>query len=188
MIDWKILAASFAALLVVSSLLVGDFGVRDFFSGIVEKISELFGSSPFGGMFSMPSAGHAEIDLDLYTGNLTLQPSLPVNITSAGILIEGFEGFITADINEGNALLEQKSVRTRITFRLDQPVVVQGLSIGKLVVSNTRYELSSNQSEIDSENATIELYNFAGNGTIYKTHLNLRGNVSRVMGDSWGIG
>ena len=158
------------------------------FSGIVEKISELLGSSPFGGILSMPSAGHAEIVLDIYPENLTLRPSLPVNITSGGVGIEGFKGTVSASMSEGNALLEETSGGTRITFQLNEPVVVQGLSFGNLILSNTRFELSSNQSQIDSDNATIELYNFAGNGTIYKTHINLRGNVSRVTGDSWEIG
>lgn len=188
MIDWKILAASFAALLVVSSLLVGDFGIRDFFSGIVERIGELLGTSPFGGMFSTPSAGHAEIDLDIYTETLILQPALPVNITSGGVTIEGFEGAISVSAAEESAVFEEKAANTRITFRLNQSVLVQGLSMGSLVISNARFELTSNQSRIDSDNATIELYNFAGSGTIYRTRINLRGNVSRARGDSWEIG
>ncbi len=186
MIDWKILAASFAALLVVSSVLVGDFGIRDFFSGLVEKITELLGGSPFGA-FSIPGAGHAEIDLNLYPENITFQPDGPVNITSESITIENFQGSVTTGAAQESAVFEE-SRGFRITMQLNNNITIHGLSIGKLSVPNVKFELTSNQSRIDSESGLIELYNFAGDAVIQRNHIALKGNVSRARGDTWEIG
>ena len=53
MFDWKILAASFAALLVVSSVLVGGFGFTD----ILGTLSDWMGESPLSGLVTAPSRG-----------------------------------------------------------------------------------------------------------------------------------
>jgi hypothetical protein len=69
MLDWKVLASAFIALLIVSFILLGSFGSSGFFPNIISGIGDLFGSSPFGDIVPSSATGK-RVTITLYPSNL----------------------------------------------------------------------------------------------------------------------
>jgi hypothetical protein len=186
MLDWKILAASFAALLVVSSVAFGNFGIGDFFSGILDKLNQLLGGgSPFTGLFGRAGAG-TEVNVTLYPDSIYFDPS-SVNVTSPAASVHNFGGRLTADLAGGVLYLEEKSSKLSVSFPLaNATYTVEGLSFQKLSLSGTRFQLRSNQSDISSQ-GNLEIQGFAGRARISGGSVVLEGNATKITGDSWEI-
>jgi hypothetical protein len=66
--------------------------------------------------------------------------------------------------------------------------VIKELIIGKLSLSDMKFDVHSEKVNITVENSTVEIFDFIGNGMIEGNGIKLIGNVSKVKGDNWGIG
>jgi len=181
MLDWKILAASFAALLFVSSMLIGGLGITDFFSTIVNKISEWFGSSPFGNVFSSPAkATNENVDITLYTSVFTLKPDSNINISTDEITLTEFNGEVEADFQSNTLTFKHSNTPLTISTALQETHIIN-LKLDKLLVENIQLQIKSEKWNITSSNASIEIYDFYGTASITNKSIILKGNVSRLV-------
>ncbi len=183
MMDWKILAASFAALIFVSSLFVGDFAIKDFFSTLVDKIGEWVGSSPFGGMFAAPthpSSGTQEIELKMYSQNLVINPEYPVNISFDNNEMTGFLGTLEINYIKRNIELGEDKTNLRITIPL-KDISIEGLTFKKFTINNAKIDVHTDRWDISSENGSVELYDFSGFGEINNEMIVFKGNVTKIQ-------
>lgn len=182
MLDWKILAASFAALLFVSSMLVGDFGVRDFFSTVVEKLGEWLGNSPFGGLFTAPTSimNVDTINLKLYPDLFVLKPDSSVNISFDKKEVVNFVGEITVDYNNKKIILDEINSPLNIVIPIET-TRISGLKLKKLLVKDIKIDVSAGEWEISNDNGSIEIYDFSGLGEIDVNRIQLEGNITRLI-------
>ncbi len=175
MIDWKVLAAGVAALILVTLVAAGETG-KELFSGIAERLGNFLGTSPFGGLFS--STQQEEIVISLYPDNLSLQlDGNDVNLNS--LSLTAFTGSMDIDFIGGTVMLIQKNSDLRISAQLEYASVTN-LKIPKLLVENTKMDVISGKYNISSSSGTIEIFNFAGNATIDNSSIQLKGNVTKA--------
>lgn len=176
MLDWKILAASFVALLVVSSVLLGGFGIGEFFSDLINKIGEWLGSSPFGGFFSTPTAKTKEIDIVLYPANLSLKPDSSINVSTDMITLTNFKGEISTDFENETLIFKESDSSLIVEIPLER-ITIPDLQIKKMSFENVRFDMKPN---ITGENGSIEIYDFLGKGIIAVGSVEFQGNVSKM--------
>ena len=184
MLDWKILAASFAALLFVSTLLVGDFGIPNFFGDIADKLGEWLGNSPFGGMFTAPTSSSVidsdTINVKIFPDSFVLRPDFPVNITFDKKEIISFSGEITIDYEEKRITLDQSNSQLSIIMPIEN-IKIHGLKLAKLLIQEKGLDASTGNWEIKTENGSIEIYDFSGIGEITSRSIELDGNITKLI-------
>ena len=177
MLDWKILAASFAALLVVSSVLVGGFGFGD----ILEKLREWLGESPLGGFVSTPSKTPVQVAVIIFPRSFefSLQDS---SFTSGDTDFQGFTGTIQANLTSDLLTFSPSDTALSITMPLSN-TSIGGVSIGKLSLDGVDFSVISNALDTSGENASLEVYDFSGRLTVNRELVRLDGNVTSVKGN-----
>jgi hypothetical protein len=180
MLDWRILGASFAALIVVSSVFLGGVsqgGIGDIFSGLIDQISGWFEGSPFGGFVSTPSADKAMVvSIVLLPGEYYLEPDSSVSVMSGSTSISKFSGRIAPDFSSDALLLEERGSELSITVPLEG-VVVEDVSIKSLRMSGTGFRI---EPDMSTENGTIEVAGFSGTISFSASGAELLGNVTRL--------
>ena len=179
MLDWRIAGASFAALIVVSSVFIGgsSFGIGDFFSDIMEQIGGWMKDSPFGGFFSTPVTSTTRVSMTLFSDTLEFSPSNEANITTiSGANITGFSGTVTADLPGETVLLTEPGTPLRISLPLDRLEFAE-LEMASLLLENTGFLIDPNMT---TDNGTVEITGFLGTGTLTTKGLKIEGNVSRL--------
>lgn len=175
MIDWKILAASFVALLVISSVFIGGFGIRDMLSDLLGKVTGYLGASPLDNVFpsSSPSEeGEQAVALLLYKPQLTLTPDAAVTITAGDTVLKGFTG--TIDMDFENQTLTLTSNDLTITFPLRE-ALVESLTLATLDLEDTKFEIPP---DLTTDSGTIHLSSFSGRATITPEGLHLEGSLA----------
>jgi len=182
MFDWKILGATFAALIVVSTLFVGGFGIKDFFSQIFEKISEWLGSSPFSG-FQHTKSTH--VHFTLYPENFVFSPDSPINITLSTMKINNFKGKINTHFKNNTLLFSEDQTDLKIETEI-QNFVAPEVSLKELVFKG-KFIVTSTGSNITAENETISVYNFLGVVSLQNKSIVFSGNVTKIKGRDWEI-
>lgn len=188
MLDWRIVGASFAALVVASSLFMGsaNAGVGDFFSDIMSQINEWMSGSPFGGMFSTTSPATKQISILISPSVLEFSPGPETIIFSGDHNITGFSGTVSADFSSGTAVLA--SSKSDLKISMPAEISFQNLALGALTVEGARFTIPPNMT---IDNGTVTLKNFLGTGSITSEGLELQGNVSTLkatMGDfNWEL-
>lgn len=175
MLDWKMLVAGVAALVIVA-LLVADSGTN-FFSGVLGRIADFLGSSPFGNLFSTPQETQEAI-ITLYPENLSLSLDKS-NVTLNSISLSSFTGSMHMDFSAKKATLQETGSQLRISTALEQ-AKVEGLKIPKLLMENVKLDVSSGKYNISSTSGTLEIVNFIGTADIYPSYIILSGNVTRL--------
>lgn len=187
MLDWKILGGVFAALLLVSAVLVSSSKTSDFFSDISNKINEWLKKSPFGGFFEIPVKSVNPVEFTFYPEQFELKPDNFVNITLGNSTIFNFRGIFYLDLKENK--FEIKETGSSLIIRPSNAgFVINDLKIGKLALTDMKFNVQSEKVNITVENSTVEIFDFIGNGMIEGNGIKLIGNVSKVKGDNWGIG
>ncbi|MFH1444894.1 MAG: hypothetical protein ABIF08_00190 [Nanoarchaeota archaeon] len=182
MIDWRILTASFAAIIVVSSMFMGGIG-GDFFSNILDDVSNWLGSSPFSGFFITPVVKTHDIDLTIYPKQISLTPDSSVNFSSESSVIRNFKGTINLDFEEQTIVLEEADSSLRYESSI-QNLEIEYIKLNTLSLDDLKLKIAP---DITSENGSAELYNFQGKLTITSESLKFEGNVSKIVakiGDS----
>jgi len=187
MLDWKILAASFVALLVVSSVLLGGFGIGEFFSDLINKIGEWLGSSPFGGFLSAPTTETKQIDIMLYPANLSLLPDSIVNISTDAVTLTNFKGEINMDFKDKTLIFKESGSSLTVEVPLEG-ITVSDLQIKKMSFENLIFDVKP---DITGGNGSIEIHDFLGKGIITTRGVGFQGNVSKMtvrIGDlNWEV-
>ncbi len=176
MLDWKILAASFAALLIVSSVLIGGLG----FTEIVDNIRDWLGGSPFGGIVDFPEAGSKEATVIIYSTPFSFSPDNPINATIGGASVEGFSGIVSADFE--TLSLAFSSEGFRLSFPISN-ITLEDVSVGKLDITNADFAVKDGELETSAENGTLEISDFVGSMEFRDTRATLTGNFTMVKGN-----
>ena len=182
--DWKILAASFAALVIVSSILLGGFGLGDFFSDIISTIGNLLGASPFGGTTS-PATGIG-FSVAFYASQFSLQTEQGVNMTVNPISLEMFDGEICVDYQEEIIVLRPENTDLSIDLPL-QEIVIEQMTHSEVSIEEADFEITSEESGKTTGSGTVEIFDFSGRLTIGTDMIEFDGNASRLSvksGDS----
>lgn len=180
MFDWKIIAAAFVALLFVASMLAGNLGVKEFFSGAVGKVGDWLGSSPLGGFFSSSSKSTEGIDIVLFPESISLSPDSGFNMSMGSTKMNGLSGILELDFRSETAKFQEKNSPLSFSLPLKESVLT-GLSFSKLVVENVGITVLSGSWNITTSNGTVELYDFTGRGIVSGDGLELIGNVSKLV-------
>ena len=186
MLEWKILAAAFSALLVVSMLLVGNTGVKDLFGGIVGKLTDWMGGSPID-FPDLPGgkSGVSQVQLTIYPSNFTLSPG-KLNLTFGESYFENYDGDIAIDFISQKITLKQKGGSFKISSPI-QTITIQEVKIPKIDYQG-KFLLQSSQSNIGNENGNLSIQGFSGTFSVQNTSIILSGNVTKITGDGWTVG
>ncbi len=187
MLDWKILGGVFAALLLVSAVLVSSSKTSDFFSDLSRNINEWLKKSPFGGFFEIPVKSVNPVEFTFYPEQFELKPDNIVNITLDNTSIFNFKGVFNLNFKENKFEIKEAGSNLIISPN-NAGFVINDLNIGKLSLLNMKFDVQSQNVNITVENSTVEIFDFIGNGMIEGNGIKLIGNVSKVKGDNWGIG
>jgi len=186
MFDWKIIAAVFIALLVVSYVIIGVPGIRDFFGGIASGVGKALESSPFGGLFSSGGTKKTPVEVTLYPDTFSLKPELPVNIIMVDTELQDFRGEISVNLADDTISMKQEGSSLVITPRLNL-VRIEGLKLSRLDLKEIRANVKSGDIDTNVENGTLEILDFLGEGKITGEYVMLSGNVTRIRGNGWEI-
>ena len=184
LLEWKILAAIFAVIIVASSVIMTNEGVKGFLFNLTGGMSDWLSGSPFGGVFSAPQKVVSTVSIKLVSDNITLDLDSPVNVTTSSLEIVSFAGVINFDFVKNSTELVPDS----------GPVIKMGLE-GMLIedVKISRLKYSMMDFVIKSENTSIsaidciEILDFSGDVKI-NGHDLLTGNVSKARNGQWSIG
>lgn len=182
MLDWKILAASFVALIFISSFLVGNFGIKELVGKIIDKVDDWLSGSPFEGFFKAPSKEDTQterIELVIYPENFSIKPDSVVDIKIGDIQLNKFSGEINADFRKNKISLNQKDSE----FKIEMPVqrtLISNLELKTLSVNGKIY-MKTGKWEFNTENGSVQLFGFSGNMEINIDSIGFTGNATRVL-------
>ncbi|MCX6814132.1 MAG: hypothetical protein NTY20_00555 [Candidatus Aenigmarchaeota archaeon] len=186
MLEWKILAAAFSALLVVSIVLVGNSGIKDTFGGIVGKLTDWLGGTPISLPGGTGKSGTSQVSVTLYPKNFTLKPETKLNLTLGGSYFENFNGDVSFDFQAGRiSLLEKGS-----SFVVSSPIqnfTIPDLRISKLSLTDMKFVVHA-QTDITSENGNMSIQGFSGSFSLGNSSIILSGNVTKITGEGWAVG
>ncbi|MFH1978671.1 MAG: hypothetical protein ABIJ92_05070 [Candidatus Aenigmatarchaeota archaeon] len=174
MLDWKILAASFASLLLISSFLVGGLGVTDFLGEIKDKLGQWFG----GSTLEWSSGSEEDVEIIITPTLFTMEPNSPMIIVMDTLVIENFQGSITTDYENNSIILEEGD--TIITAELSN-VKMYDLEFNRLVIEDSVVEIIAGNWSEQTETGMVEIVGFLGNGTIDNETITLEGSVAEVI-------
>lgn len=187
MFDWKIIAAVFIALIIVSYVVIGVPGIREFFGGLASRVGSALEGSPFGGLFSSSGIKKTPAEITIYPDSFSLKPELPVNISAGDTGLQDFRGEISVDLVNGTISMRHEGSSLVITPRLDT-ILIEGLKISKLNLEGIRANVRSGDVDTMVENGTLEVLDFLGEGRVTRDSIVLSGNVTKVRGKGWEIG
>ena len=176
--EWKLLAAVFAILIVASSALVSNSGVKDIFLNSTGSIGDMF-NIPFGSLFSTPTKTTSFVTIRIFTGSMNLVLDNPTNITTPDSSIDNFRGSILFDFENNRTYLMPADSDLRMNLRMED-YSISGVSIQELVMDDVGYV-------VKSEMERIEIHDFLGTFSI-DNGVVLEGNVSSVRDGHWSIG
>ena len=185
LLEWKILAAVFAILIVASSALVSNSGIKDTFLNSTGNIGDWLGGSPFGSLFQTPQKEMTWVKIDIKSGQIGLVMESPVNITSDSSSIKNFKGDMNIDFDTNSS----QFILSGTDFVMDTKIErmkIEGVRISSLVLDNIDYVVESEKSSVTGTDDRLEIHDFAGDITIDGS-LMLEGNVSVVKNGKWTI-
>ncbi len=176
MLDWKILAASIVALLFISSVFVGGFGIREFLSDALGKVGNYLDSSPFDGIFSSESqeGGNRDISILLFPDEVSFSPDSVAAISSGGTELENFQGEVSLFFDESSARLTHSGLEINLPLGT---LEMSGLKLASLTLEDVGFSI---EPDISTDSGSILLEGFEGSATATRRGLELNGNVSRL--------
>lgn len=188
MLDWKLLAAGFVALMFVSSAFVGNFGIKDVFGDIIKQIEHLFGSSPFSGFSSKPQTERTkEITITFSPPEMSVAFDDPVDVHFDDTVFTAFTGTIDFLFDEQNIIFKPKGSQLKITVPV-QHTIFDKLSFSSLTQNNSTFLIAPN---ISTSDGSVELTGFSGKGVVDTTSFTINGTVSTARfitdGRAWEL-
>jgi hypothetical protein len=187
MLEWKILAAAFSALIVISIVLVGNSDINDRFGGIVGKLTDWLGGTPVNLPGGILKSSTNTVSITLYPENFTLSPDSKLNLTLGDSYFENFNGQVSFDFQAGKVYLKEKSS----TFTVSSPIQsfsMQDFRISRLTLTGIKFTLKSAQSNIANDNGNLDIQGFQGAFSVTNSSITLAGNVTKITGDGWSVG
>src|SRR3989338_1886438 len=186
MLDWKILAAGFVALLFVSSVVVGNFGLTDFVTQIVDGIQNIFGPGSFSGL-AIATVGSKEVDLTLNPLSMTVKLDQPVDVTAGTTVLNNFQGEMELNFVDNVVTFKEGNSKLKVSVPA-QKASIERLALKKVSTSGIKFLIKPN---IFSSNGSLELTDFSGRADIDVGSLRLTGNVTKALvtmdGNTWGL-
>ena len=186
MFEWKILAAIFAVLIVASSALVSNIGIKDMFLNSTGNLGDWMEGLPFGSLFSAPEKTTNPVVITLSGGNIQLLIDSPVNITSESSSVRNFVGTMDIILDENKTILSPKDSDLVFDLKLDN-MFVSSVNVPSLVLENMDFVVQNDNTNITGTDDKIEIHDFYGDLTVTDV-IELKGNVSKVKDDKWSIG
>ncbi len=184
-LEWRILAAIFAILIVLSSALTLNTGLKDFILGLGGNLGDLFRGSPLlPGDVAAKSAIPVEIRIS--GDNISLSLDQPVNITYGGSTIEGFKGVAFFDLARRSAALAPAGTGMRISVG-PGGMLIENARIQQIRFSGVDFSARSEKTNVTEPNGDIEIDGFSGDIRASDS-LVFSGNVTRVRDGNWAIG
>lgn len=187
MLEWKILAAAFSALIVISMVLVGNSDLKDRFGSIVGKLSDWLGGTPVSLPGGIGKSSSSIVSVTLYPNNFTLNPDTKLNLTLGDSYFENFNGQVSFDFQANKIYLKEKSSSFTVSSPI-QDFVMQDFKISRLTLSGMKFTVQSVQSNITNENGSLDIQGFQGIFSVGNSSINLYGNVTKITGDGWAVG
>ncbi len=184
--EWKILAAIFAVLIVASSALVSNSGIKDMFLNSTGNLGDWMEDLPFGNMFSTPEKSMNAVVITLSAENIALEMVDPVNITAGDSSVLNFRGALTLNLVDNKTLLVPSDSDIVMDLRLEGSEI-KNVRLTTLIIEDIDFVVSSDKTNISASNDKIEIYDFYGDIRITDV-VELSGNVSKVKDDKWSIG
>ncbi len=184
--EWKILAAIFAVLIVASSALISNTGIKDMFLNSTGNLGDWLKGSPFNSFFATPEKGSSRVVIVLSADHLELGLETPVNITAGESSVTNFKGTVDIDLEENRTKLLPEGSDMVLNLKLDE-TVIREVSIPSLIFDEMDFVVQSEKTNITATNDKIEIYDFYGDITITDV-IELTGNVSKVNDEKWSIG
>ncbi len=184
--EWKILAALFAILIVTSSALVSNSGVKDMFLNSTGSLGDWMDGAPFGSLFTTPEKTTTEVVIKLQARSIELEMSSPVNITANSSSIKNFKGMLGVNLARNTTSLSYAESDFELDLNL-RDVLITDVRITSLVLDDMNFVVSSDKTNISATNDKLEIYDFYGDIRISDV-VELSGNVSRVKSGAWTIG
>lgn len=184
--EWKILAAIFAVLIVASSALVSNSGIKDMFLNSTGSLGDWMDGSPFGSLFSTPEKTVNTVVITLSAENIVIEMENPVNITAGDSSVLNFKGMLDLKPRENKTRLVYSDSDLVLNLKLEG-AEIKNVKITKLVLEDIDFVVSSEKTNITGSNDKIEIYDFYGDIKITDV-VELSGNVSRVKDGKWSIG
>ncbi len=183
MFDWKIMAASFAALLVVSSVLVGGFGFND----ILGQLQDWMGDSPLDGLISAPNlgGGNNPASVTFFPDSFSMEVS-GASFDAGGSSLSSFTGAVSANMSSDQLNLQQADTDLIITAPLTR-TVIEDASIASVSLEKTKFTVKSDALETSGDGVSLELRGFTGKVTLTPDSVLLDGNFTSVRGNGKGI-
>lgn len=181
--DWKILAASLVALVVVSGIFVGSMGDDNVLTDIFNRISEWLQNSPLQGFLSTPQAENKKVLITFISPDFDIPVDNIINITAGGTLINEFKGTIDPDFSSGLVTFRERDSSLGIVVVIDN-ILIEGVETKKLLAEELNFKTDDN---IDAQNGSVEITNFLGSVQLSGNDLRFEGNASKFMirvGDS----
>lgn len=177
MISWKILAAFLAVLVIISVLLSGGLG-KNMVSDALSAVGEWLQKSPLSGFLSSPQVRSKEVDITFTRPRFDIALENKVNISGQGIEMSDFRGTVSIDMYASRPL-----VLKPLDSGFQASVDPEGLSIDSAEVRRLLAEGASfrMKPDIDSDNGSIDISNFAGSMLFTSGQLRMVGNATKVM-------
>ncbi|MBU0953672.1 MAG: hypothetical protein KKA90_04635 [Nanoarchaeota archaeon] len=180
MIDWKILAAAFVALLLISGVLISNFGAQQgeegaFFGNPGAQLSDWLTNTPFELPFgsSGPGPTIATVTVTLHTPTTTIEPTKTVNI-SGPVSLNGFLGSIS--FTSGDTIeLAQKGQPLAVTIPWGD-FFIEHAEIGTFMFDGS-FAILPNISITDG---SFDMRNFEGSITVTGDDVVFVGDVSKL--------
>lgn len=173
MLDWKILAASVVALVFISSLFLGGFGIVDSITGIFGKLGESVGN-PFTGLTAAKDGGGKEISILLSPSEVSFHPDSEVSLHWEQTSIQGFKGDI--NISLSNNSLSIKSPPLHLVTPLTH-LEIDGISLKDYSLSSIPFEI---QPDISTNSGSLHIQGFSGKAVTTERGLLLTGTVAKL--------
>lgn len=188
LLEWKILAAIFAVLIVLSSALVSNTGIKDFFMNTTTGFGDFTEGSPFdwvSSWFSTPEKGSNTVAIKLTVANITLPIEAPANITAGKSSLLNFKGTVDLNFIKNSSTFQQAGSDFRFEMEMSE-TRISGVSIQKIILRGIDFVVTSESINITGTDEKIEIYDFSGDIAI-TDHILLMGNASKVNDDQWSI-
>lgn len=186
MFEWKILAAILAVLIVSSSALVSNTGIKDLFMNSTGDIGNWV-KSPFGSLFSTPEKTENFVKIIITTDTVPIEINSPANITSATGDISNFMGRITFNLKDNMSVLAPADSDIHMNLALKN-TKISDVYIDHLALGHIGYVVVSESSNITGNDESIEITGFRGIVSVTDSAVELDGNVSAVKNGKWSIG
>jgi hypothetical protein len=176
MVSWKIIGASFVAVLILSLLVVGSFGLRNLLLGVVGKAGQSLGDTPLSGLVTSKGEGPQRLEVILFPQNFSFTFTSPVSVSRKDLSLNDFIGEVSVDYHTNELLLKPAGSPLVINTTIKR-TAIENITISSLEIDNTAFRIGLS---VNTQNGTLEAADFRGSAVIDSDRIVLDGNASSV--------